>query len=126
SFQASKSMSKGLITIFLKFGITHRPTLINGSDPNVLNDLQDQALEVVQLALPDVETKDYRHRVKLFLISQDHSSPNLKLITRHTDLIPECSVEVIIWSIAGPSVLPREHQLHDHNYTKPTYCAACS
>ncbi|CAF0844422.1 unnamed protein product [Didymodactylos carnosus] len=53
SFEASKSMSKGLITMFLKFGILHRPTLINGSDTNVLNDLQDRGLKLVLSTLPE-------------------------------------------------------------------------
>ncbi|CAF1002306.1 unnamed protein product [Didymodactylos carnosus] len=120
-------MSTDIIPICLKFGITYQSLHINRSNANILTEIQDRALEVVRTTLPHFDTKDYNQRIKLFLISHDHVPPNLKLLTRHTDLTPACFIEIIIWTSTTDSlVLPRDHQLQEHNYKKPTYCQACN
>lgn len=121
----SRQSSQELIFICLKFGITYKSVQIDRSNPNVLNDLHKQAVEIVSKTIGSLEVNNHTHHIKLFLIS-DHQPPSLKLITRSNELSPTCFIEIIIWrSDQDTFTPPREHILSEHNYKKPTYCSAC-
>ena len=123
---AVRQVSQDMIFICLKFGTIYQSIQIDKADPNVLSDLQKNAVEIVSKVIGSLEVRNHRHHIKLFLISPDHQPPSLKLITRSSDLTPTCFIEVIIWrSDQEPLVSPRDHILNDHSYKKPTYCSAC-
>jgi hypothetical protein len=110
----------------LKFGITYQSIQIDKSNPNVLNELHKNAIDIVSKAIGSLEVNNHRHHIKLFLISPDHQPPSLKLITRSNDLTPTCFIEIIIWRSDQETFIPqRDHILVEHNYKKPTYCSAC-
>lgn len=122
----TRQISQEMIFICLKFGITYQSIQIDRSNPNVLNQIQQTAVEIVSKAIGSLDSNTYRHHIKLFLISPDHQPPSLKLITRSTDLTPTCFIEIVIWrSDQETFAAPRDHILVDHNYRKPTYCSSC-
>ncbi|CAF4735305.1 unnamed protein product, partial [Rotaria magnacalcarata] len=70
---------------------------VDKANPNILSELHKQAVEIVSKSIGSLEVNNHRHDIKLFLISPDHQPPNLKLITRSTDITPTCFIEIIIW-----------------------------
>ncbi|CAF3916414.1 unnamed protein product [Rotaria sp. Silwood1] len=123
---AAQKLSQELIFICLKFGITYQSIQIDKSNPNVLSELYQNAVDIVSKAIGSLEVNNHRHHIKLFLISPDHQPPSLKLITRSSDLTPTCFIEIIIWrSDQETFTPPLDHVLVEHNYKKPTYCSAC-
>ncbi|CAF0773576.1 unnamed protein product [Rotaria sordida] len=123
---AARQSSQELMFICLKFGITYQSIQIDKANPNVLAELHQYAINMVSKAIGSLEGNNHRHHIKLFLISPDHQPPNLKLITRSSDLTPTCFIEIIIWrSDQETSAQPRDHVLTEHTYKKPTYCSVC-
>ena len=123
---AVRQLSQEMIFICLKFGITYKSVQIDKSNPNVLNELQKHAVEMVSSAIGSLEVHNHRHHIKLFLISPDHQPASLKLVTRASDLSPTCFIEIIIWRSDQETVTPaRDHILVEHSYKRPTYCSAC-
>lgn len=120
----SRQLSQELIFICLKFGITYQSIQIDKTNPNVLNEIHQHALDMVSKAIGSLEVNNHRHHIKLFLISSDPQPPSLRLITRSSDLTPTCFIEIIIWR-SDQDTPPREHVLAEHSYKKPTYCSAC-
>ena len=112
--------------ICLKFGITYQSIQIDQSNPNILEELHNKAIDMISKAIDSLEVNSHHHHIKLFLISPDHQPPSLKLITRASDLKPTCFIEVIIWHSDHETYAPAvDHILAEHNYKKPTYCYAC-
>ncbi|CAF3838026.1 unnamed protein product [Rotaria sp. Silwood1] len=123
---AARQLPQELILICLKFGITYRTIQIDKSNPNVLSELHQNAIDIVSKAIDSLDMNNYRHHIKLFLISPHHQPPSLKLIRRSNDLTPACFIEIIIWrSDQETFTPPLDHVLVEHNYKKPTYCSAC-
>lgn len=122
----SRQISQEMIFICLKFGITYQSIQIDRSNPSVLNQIHQTAVDIVSKAIGSLDSNTYRHHIKLFLISPDHQPPSLRLITRSSDLTPTCFIEIVIWrSDQETFAAPRDHVLVDHNYKKPTYCSSC-
>ena len=112
--------------ICLKYGITYQSIQVNRLDPNVLNEIYQEADRFVSRVVGRLESHDQQHHIKLFLISADHQPPSLKLITRANELSPACFIEIIIWrSDPDPVIITREHELVEQTYKRPTYCSAC-
>ncbi|CAF4999800.1 unnamed protein product, partial [Rotaria sp. Silwood1] len=72
---AAQKLSQELIFICLKFGITYQSIQIDKSNPNVLSDLYQNAVDIVSKAIGSLEVNNHRHHIKLFLISPDHQPP---------------------------------------------------
>ncbi|CAF1487672.1 unnamed protein product [Rotaria magnacalcarata] len=122
----ARQASQELIFICLKFGITYQSIQVDKANPNILSELHKQAVEIVSKSIGSLEVNNHRHDIKLFLISPDHQPPNLKLITRSTDITPTCFIEIIIWRPGQETVIPpRDHMLVEYSYRKPTYCSSC-
>lgn len=123
---ATKQYSEELIFVCLKFGIQYQSIQINRNNPNVIQELQQEASSIVAKSVLNLEALNNLHHIELFLISPDHQPANLKLITRAADLTPACFIEIVIWrSDPDPIAIPHEHVLYEHNYKKPTYCSVC-
>ncbi|CAF5029988.1 unnamed protein product, partial [Rotaria sp. Silwood1] len=122
----ARQLPQELIFICLKFGITYQSIQIDKSNSNVLRELHQNAIDIVSKAIGNLEMSNHHHCIKLFLISPDHQPPSLKLITRSSDLTPACYIEIIIWrSDQETFTPPLDHVLVEHNFKKPTRCAAC-
>ncbi|CAF5160034.1 unnamed protein product, partial [Rotaria sp. Silwood1] len=89
---AARQLPQELILICLKFGITYRTIQIDKSNPNVLSELHQNAIDIVSKAIDSLDMNNYRHHIKLFLISPHHQPPSLKLIRRSNDLTPACFI----------------------------------
>ncbi|CAF3278762.1 unnamed protein product [Rotaria sp. Silwood2] len=123
---AVQQLSQELIFVGLKFGITCQAIQIDKSNPNVLSELNQYAIDIVSNSIGSLAVNNHRHHIKLFLTSSDHQLPSLKLITRSSDLTSACFIEIIIWrSDQDTSTPSHPHKLVDHNYKKPTHCSAC-
>jgi hypothetical protein len=121
-----RQLSQELIFICLKFGIKYQSIQIDKSDPNVLDIIKKHADDIVSKAIGSLDVNNHLHHIRLFLISPDHQTPNLKLIKRAHDLTPTCFIEIIIWRSDQENLIPpRDHVLAEHNYKKPTYCSHC-
>src|ERR1700742_1303402 len=109
---AGRQLSQELIFICLKFGITYQSIQIDKTNPKVLDELHQRAVEIVSKTIGSLEVNNHRHHIKLFLISPDHQPPSLRLITRSNDLTPTCFIEIVIWRSDQEIITPpRDHIL---------------